>query len=76
MTDPEFDRALAQLRELPRATAPPGLLDHVSDRIAWPRMLAAACVLLALNLGAVAWHASAEEAPTDIVLLTDYEIYG
>lgn len=60
----ELEEALEQLKKLPRATPPPGLLGRIESRLGkveamvislkqWRMIAAAACVLVALNVTAL-----------------------
>lgn len=71
----ELDDALEQLRKLPRATAPPGLLGRIEARIGkaeatvipmkqWRMIAAAACVLVALNITALNSYLNTSSGPT------------
>jgi hypothetical protein len=71
----ELDDALKQLRKLPRATPPPGLLGRIEARIGkaeakvipmqqWRMLAAAACVLVALNVTVLANYLNESSGPT------------
>ncbi|MFT5997596.1 MAG: hypothetical protein ACI81P_000041 [Neolewinella sp.] len=88
----ELDEAMEQLRKLPRATPPPGLLGRIEARIGkaeakiipikqWRMLAAAACVLVALNVTALANYMDESSGPTaqydtsDNVLISDFQLY-
>lgn len=88
----ELDDALKQLRKLPRATPPPGLLGRIEARIGkaeakvipmrqWRMLAAAACVLVALNVTALANYLNDSSGPTaqyqasDDLLISDFQLY-
>jgi hypothetical protein len=88
----ELDEAMEQLRKLPRATPPPGLLGRIEARIGkaeakiipikqWRMLAAAACVLVALNVTALANYMDESSGPTAQydtsynVLISDFQLY-
>ena len=88
----ELDEAMEQLRKLPRATPPPGLLGRIEARIGkaeakiipikqWRMLAAAACVLVALNVTALANYMDESSGPTAPyvtsynVLISDFQLY-
>lgn len=88
----ELDDALAQLKKLPRATPPPGLLGRIEARLGrpdaktiplktWRMYAAAACMLLALNVTALAYSlrtSSDQTASYDAAngtLISDFQLY-
>jgi hypothetical protein len=88
----ELDEALKQLRKLPRATPPPGLLSRIEARIGnaeakvipmkqWRMMAAAACMLVVLNVTALANYMNessgltAQYNTSNDALISDFQLY-
>ncbi|MFK8161876.1 MAG: hypothetical protein AB8H12_05375 [Lewinella sp.] len=93
-TDGQFDLddALDQLKKLSRATPPSGLLGRIEARIGkaevkvipmqqWRMIAAAACVLVALNVTALANYLNpssgltAQYETSEDVLISDFQLY-
>ena len=71
----DMDDALEQLRKLPRATPPPGLLGRIEARIGkaeakiipmkqWRMIAIAACVLVIPNITALSTYLNESSGPT------------